>query len=73
MPSHLTWSFKTPRRVALEGTGESIELRYDASGFSSAWVVVVEGRAAVRCPDLTTAQAAALTLAANRNRPSAAA
>lgn len=73
MPSHLKWSFKTPRRMVLEGTGRLIELCYEAAGFGSAWVVLVEGRAAARCPDLTSAQARALALAAGGNATQAAA
>lgn len=56
MPTHLTWSFKTPRRVALEGVGGAIELR-DTAGFASARVALAGGREAARGPDLCAARA----------------
>lgn len=63
MARHLTWSFKSPHRLALDGAGCPIELRYEAAGFDSGWLVLVDGQLAARCPDLTAAQDSALVLA----------
>jgi len=62
MSSHLKWTFKTPRRVMLEGTARLVELCYEAAGFRSGWAVAIDGRTAARFPDLTTAQEQALRL-----------
>lgn len=56
MTPHLTWSFETPRRIALHGAGRPVELRYDAVGPDSGWLVLVDGRPRARCADLATAQ-----------------
>lgn len=63
MAQHLTWLFKTPRRVTLDGAARSIDLQYEAAGFRSGWTVVVDGHAAGTCPDLISAQEQALRLA----------
>ncbi|MBP2291414.1 hypothetical protein [Azospirillum rugosum] len=60
---HLTWSFTTPLRMALEGADRSITLQYKAAGVRSGWAVVVDGRPAATYPDLCTAQDQALRLA----------
>jgi len=63
MAQHMTWLFKTPRRVTLEGAARSIDLQYEAAGFRSGWSVVIDGHAAGNFPDLITAQEQALRLA----------
>lgn len=63
MAQHLTWSFETPLRMALQGADRSIALQYEAAGFRSGWAVVIDGRPAAMYPDLCTAQEQALRLA----------
>ncbi|WP_207461348.1 hypothetical protein [Azospirillum sp. SYSU D00513] len=71
MSTSLHWSFETPRLLRAEGTGQDVRLVYEADGFLSNWVVLVEGRARAHCPDLTTAmdQARALLSGAGPAKP----
>lgn len=62
MASSQKWTFMSPRRAVLKKSGRRTELRYEAAGPDSGWIVVVGGFELARCNDLASAEDRALVL-----------